>query len=128
MVRCGIDITEINRFKKYLTKENSTHPFLKTVFSQAEIMTNYTLKGIVGFPLGFACKEAAFKAFGISWTNSPIDWKEIELLFHEDIENHEIRFSGFAEEYRNKLNIKKAISSFETTNDYVIFKIILTDD
>ena len=59
------------------------------------------------FALSFSCKEAFFKALGVSWTNSNIFWKDIELLFDgPEIEDYSVELSEYAKETLVKNNAK----------------------
>ncbi len=79
------------------------------------------------FPLGFSCKEAVFKALGMSWFNSPIDWKEIELLFvdKKDMKNYQLELSGFAKEMCTSNNIINIETDFDITREYINFIVIM---
>ncbi|MFH1319106.1 MAG: 4'-phosphopantetheinyl transferase superfamily protein [Bacteroidota bacterium] len=124
---CGIDIEEINRFKKHLQTHISLSPLIKDVFTNQEIKINLSFNKSICFPLGFSCKEAVFKALGVSWTNSPILWKEIELLFlkKDNLTQHNIRLSGYAKKLFLSQNCNKIDSSFEYNNDFVMFQVVL---
>ena len=121
MLSCGIDLIEFQRFEKYLQQRDPVDPFLKMVFTQEEISRNFALNQHICFPAGFTCKEAVFKAFGQSWTNSPIDWKEIELLFHPGRQSYSVHFSGYASQLYGRMAINDMACSFESTPDYVLF-------
>ena len=89
VIGCGIDIEELNRFTKHISDSKNIRSFANLVFSETEIETNLQLSPEYTFPLGFSCKEAFFKALGVSWTNSKISWKDIELLFLNSYERFE---------------------------------------
>jgi len=129
-VSCGIDIEEINRFKKFVTFPDTVEPFISNVFTSDEINCSLAFGTLLPFALGFSCKESVFKAFGISWTNSSIKWKEVELLFREkgNINNYELRLSGFAKELFNEKGYNRFESKIEFTQDFVVFKILLIKD
>jgi phosphopantetheine--protein transferase-like protein len=127
VIGCGIDIEELNRFTKHFSDIKETPLFAKMVFSEAEIENNLQFTPELTFPLGFSCKEAFFKALGVSWTNSKISWKDIELLFQNNKNIHEfsIRLSGFAKEFYEENCCTKIISSFDFTKSFVTFNVIL---
>jgi len=129
-VSCGIDIEEINRFKKFITFPDKVEPFISTVFTSEEINHSIDFGTLLPFALGFSCKEAVFKAFGISWTNSPIKWQEVELVFPEkgNIQKYELRLNGFAKELFKTKGFVSFESSFEYTKDFVVFKFLLQKD
>jgi phosphopantetheine--protein transferase-like protein len=123
---CGIDIEELSRFTKHLSDTTKIPPFANVVFTESEIESNLKNSPELTFALGFSCKEAFFKALGISWTNSKISWRDIELVFpdKENIKNHSIRLNGYAKELFDK-NCTSINSSLEYNNTLVIFQIIL---
>lgn len=126
-VSCGIDIEEINRFKKFVSFPDKVEPFISTVFTADEIRCSLAFGTLLPFAFGFSCKESVFKAFGVSWTNSKIKWKDVELLFPEigNINNYELRLSGFANELFKERGYHKFETNIEFTNDFVVFKILL---
>lgn len=129
-VSCGIDIEEIDRFKKFVIFPDTVEPFISSVFTSEEIRCSLALGTLLPFALGFSCKESVFKAFGLSWTNSSIKWQDVELLFHEkgNINNYELRLSGFAKELFKEKGYDKFETSIEFSHDFVVFKILLIKD
>ena len=69
-VSCGIDIEEINRFKKFVTFPDTIEPFISNVFTSDEISCSLTYGSLLPFALGFSCKEAVFKAFARALKNA----------------------------------------------------------
>ena len=130
VVGCGLDIEELFRFKDKLPDKSGSSRFAQLVYTPSEIENNLNIQPVITFPLGFCCKEAVFKSFGVSWTNSKISWKDIELLFHDekDLLNYSIRLSGFAEELYNEMKCCSFESSIEYTDTYVMFQVILLSD
>lgn len=128
VIGCGIDIEEVNRFSKYAEGDSVFIRLVEDVFTQKEIEINNRITGKPSFSLGFSCKEAVFKALGVSWLNSDIHWKDIELIFSgDDINKYEIRLNGFANDLFSGKNGKMIQSEFELIEDHIIFKVILTD-
>jgi phosphopantetheine--protein transferase-like protein len=124
---CGIDIEELSRFgTKIPTLSENTH-FSDLVYTPSEVECNLDICPGVTFPLCFSCKEAFFKALGVSWTNSAISWKDIELLFHnkDNLNEYSIRLNGFARELFNEKKCQTIESYLEYNNTYVIFQVIL---
>ena len=124
---CGIDIEELIRFKKYIPAQTDIPGFSNLVYTDVEINRNLNILPHLSFPIGFSCKEAFFKALGVSWTNSMISWKDIEILFSNknDIGEYSIRLNGYALELFHEKKCRKIESCLEYTHDYVIFQIIL---
>ena len=123
---CGVDIEEINRFTKHINLFEAPPSFISDVFSEKEIAINKSYLKELRFPLGFSCKESAFKAFGISWTNSPISWKDIELVFQSnEIKDYRIALNGYAKELFDQENLKRIDSSVAFNETYVMFQIVL---
>lgn len=123
---CGVDIEEIDRFTKHINQKKDPPSFIYEVFSDREISINNAYRKELRFPIGFTCKESVFKAFGISWTNSPISWKDIELIFKGDgLTDYEIRLGGYAGEIFEKKKITRIDSYLEYNNTYVMFQVII---
>jgi phosphopantetheine--protein transferase-like protein len=127
IIGCGIDIEELSRFKKHLPAETTDTGFLQLIYTEAEIKCNSNILPHLTFPIGFSCKEACFKAFGVSWTNSRISWKDIEIFFsnENDLQEYSIHLNGYALELFNEKKCAKIESYLEYNADYVIFQIIL---
>jgi phosphopantetheine--protein transferase-like protein len=125
---CGIDIEELCRFEKILKncENNEYQGLIKDVFTGDEIKNNLTVNPIMRFTAGFSGKESVFKSFGVSWINSGINWKDIEVIFNKkDLRIFSIKLYGYAEKLFKKTKCKKIISSLEYNSDYVVFKTIL---
>jgi phosphopantetheine--protein transferase-like protein len=123
---CGVDIEEINRFTKHLHLNEAPPSFISDVFTEKEISINKAHLKEFRFPLGFSCKESVFKAFGISWTNSPISWKDIELIFQgETPEDYRIELSGYAKELFDQQNLQRIDSYAEYNNTFVMFQVVM---
>jgi len=124
---CGIDIEEFIRFQKHIPGQDAASGFFQLVCSEAEISCNINLLPHLTFPISFSCKEACFKAFGVSWNNSRISWKDIEIFFsnENDLREHSIRLSGYALELFNERKCRKIESYLKYNDDYLIFQIIL---
>jgi phosphopantetheine--protein transferase-like protein len=124
---CGIDIEELIRFKKHIPAQTDVPGFSQLVYTEAEINCNLSILPHLTFPIAFSCKEACFKAFGVSWTNSRISWKDIEIFFsnENDLQEYSIRLNGYALELFHEKKCGKIESYMEYTDDYIIFQIIL---
>jgi phosphopantetheine--protein transferase-like protein len=124
---CGIDIEEPARFGKKIPAHGHATGFVKLVYTDSEIEYNLKSFPALSFPLGFSCKEAFFKSFGLSWTNSNISWKDIELLFTDanDLQKYEVRLSGYAKALYRKKKCRSFESFLEYTPAYVMFQVIL---
>ena len=124
---CGIDIEELSRFKDKLPETEETSRFAHLVYTHDEIECNSRIKPELTFPLSFCCKEAVFKSFGVSWINSRISWKDIELLFdnEENLEDYTIKLHGYAAELYKSMKCTEIESCFECTDFYVMFQVVL---
>ena len=124
---CGIDIEELIRFDSKIPSGRNLPGFAQLVYTPFEIESYSKINSEYTFPLSFSCKEAFFKALGVSWTNSYITWKDIELVFHDEnnLNDHSIRLSGYAEELFNEKKCRCYKSEFELTDRYIIFQVVL---
>ena len=126
LLGCGIDDEEFNRFSRHLDLQHGVSGFLEMVFTREEISRNMAVLPHLTFPLAFSCKEAVFKAFGRSWTNSPLAWKDIEVIFNDqdDLTDHEVRLGGAAAQMFRAMGGDDIESSFEIGQDYVVFEVL----
>jgi phosphopantetheine--protein transferase-like protein len=124
---CGIDIEEPSRFRKKIPVSGHSTSFVRMVYTDSEIERNLKFRPDFTFPLGFSCKEAFFKSFGISWTNSDISWKDIELLFDDadDLHRYTIRLGGYAKELYREKKCRSYESWLEYHPAFVIFQVVL---
>ena len=97
------------------------------ILTDAEIEHNRHISPHLSLPLSFSFKEAAFKAFGMSWTNSRISWKDIEIFFSDpdDLSQHTIRLNGFALELFNEMGCEGIESFVECRKDFILFQFFL---
>jgi phosphopantetheine--protein transferase-like protein len=127
IIGCGIDIEDLSRFIKHIPEKSELTQFVKLIFTSKEIESHSNFTPGFCIPIGFSCKEAIFKAFGISWTNSPINWKDIEIIFSDkaDPKNYQIQLNKYALQLFHEKEIKRIESSFDMTSDFVTFEAIL---
>jgi phosphopantetheine--protein transferase-like protein len=127
VVGCGIDIEEIVRFKSKIPAPHTLPGFANLVYTPSEIEANLDILPVITFPLCFSCKEAFFKAFGVSWTNSKISWKDIELIFknREDLHDYSIKLKGYAKELFHEKKCTGMESSLDYSDTYVMIQIVL---
>jgi phosphopantetheine--protein transferase-like protein len=124
---CGIDIEELIRFDSKIPTGHNLPGFTQLVYSPTEIESYLKINSEFTFPLSFSCKEAFFKALGVSWTNSYITWKDIELLFNDEnnLNDYSIRLSGYAEELFVEKKCRTYESEFELADNYIVFQVVL---
>ena len=124
---CGIDIEELIRFDSKVPSGRNLPGFAQLVYSPLEIESYSKIKSEYTFPLSFSCKEAFFKALGVSWTNSYITWKDIELVFHDgnNLNDYSIKLSGYAEELFIEKKCRSYQSEFKLADSYIIFQVVL---
>jgi len=120
---CGIDIEELSRFDKYIN--NSDISFMENFCTERELRNVYGNKR-VRYALSFCCKEAFFKALGVSWTNSDISWKNIELLFSgPDFYHYKVNIHAYAEELLRKNNAIIGETSLDYNEEFVAFQVVI---
>jgi|PlaIllAssembly_1097288.scaffolds.fasta_scaffold27621_4 phosphopantetheine--protein transferase-like protein len=120
---CGIDIEELARFDRLVDNEGC--PLIEDICTRREI-DNTCGDWRVRFALSFACKEAFFKALGMSWTNSGVFWKDIELLFHDnDFGRHEVRLHNYAKEVLVKNNAAIGETFLDFNEEIALFQVVL---
>jgi len=120
---CGIDIEELSRFDKHI---NDIDPFLMEDICTRRELNNPWGDRKVRLALSFSCKEAFFKALGVSWTNSNISWKDIELLFSgPEFDRHKVHLHDHAKNILIKNKARIGEISFDFNDEFVLFQVVL---
>ncbi len=118
---CGIDVEEISRFDKHVAD----------AFVMEDVCTARELQAPcddrrLRLALSFSCKEAFFKALGVSWTNSPISWKDIEVLFSgAGVDLPEVHLHDYAEELFKRSGARIGELSFQIDDECVRCEVVL---
>jgi len=120
---CGIDIEELSRFDKYI--DNIDFSFMENFCTERELHNVFGDK-CVRYALSFSCKEAFFKALGVSWTNSDISWKDIELLFSgPDFYQYKVNVHAYAKEFLRKNNAVIGETFLDYNEELVTFQVVI---
>jgi len=120
---CGIDLEELSRFDKYI--RNNDYSLMEDICTERELM-NVAGDKRARLALSFSCKEAFLKALGVSWTNSNVSWKDIELLFDgSGFDSYKVHLHGYAKELllRNRTDIGEI--SLDFNDEFVMFQLVL---
>ena len=122
---CGIDIIDIQRVNKYLGEYTFDFPFKESVFTKSELKHVGLADANTFFPISFSCKEAVFKAFGVSWTHYPLEWSDVE--WGSSNKNlPQINLYGYFLKRYNEMKINKINFDFHyPEKDLLFFKVIL---
>ena len=116
---CGIDIEEIERFNKHYFDKGKLSDLIYDIFTSKEI-ENFSFFGKEAFLKGFSFKEAFYKALN----NSDFGFKDVEIIF-DDIDQFKISTSNDLKEWLNQQNIIQIKANCQSTNQFVIFKVLL---
>lgn len=123
---CGLDVEEICRFEKYVKSDDLS--LMKHICSDRE-MDNINKEYIdkrIRLALTFTFKESFYKALGRVWTTSDISWKDMEIEFETyNFGVYNIGLSKIAIDALTLNNVCCGEASFDYTNEYVVFKLIL---
>jgi phosphopantetheine--protein transferase-like protein len=124
VIGCGVDIEELTRFDKFVScQDNSVMRDICTTLESEDVHGCKRLK----LALRFSCKEAFFKALGVSWTNSNIFWQDIELLFYgQGVEKYKVALSGHAKRILKKSQATIKEAYFDYNEHFVRFCVVLT--
>jgi len=120
---CGIDLEELSRFDKYI--RDNDYSLMEEICTERELM-NVAGDKRARLALSFSCKEAFLKALGVSWTNSNISWKDIELLFSgPGLDIYKVHLHGYAKELllRNQASIGETF--FDVNDEFAMFQVVL---
>ena len=116
---CGIDIEEIERFNKHYFDKGKLSDLIYDIFTSKEI-ENFSFFGKEAFLKGFSFKEAFYKALN----NSDFGFKDVEIIF-SDTDQFEITTSKDLKKWLNQQNITQIKANCKSTNQFVIFKVLL---
>jgi phosphopantetheine--protein transferase-like protein len=120
---CGIDVEELARFDKHI--ENNDYSLMEDICTKRE-WNNPCGDKKVRFALSFSCKEAFFKALGVSWINSIISWKDIELLFSgPGFDSYKVHLQDHAKNILIKNKARIGEISFDFNDEFVLFQVVL---
>ena len=122
IIGTGIDITEIERIKKLLSKGGFIERFFS--FCEAEYFKKrkYAPETVAG---AYAAKEAFSKALGSGVRG--FNLKDVEVL-HDELGKPYIRLSGEAKTISKKCGIKKLFVSISHSELYAVSSVIAEGD
>src|ERR1700719_4490898 len=102
----GIDVIEVDRIERALTRPSTGERFRARVFTAGEIKycESRGLPRFQSYAGRFAAKEATMKALGTGW-NRNVGWDEIEVVRQRG-HAPTIRLSGKAAEFACKRGIR----------------------
>jgi holo-[acyl-carrier protein] synthase len=102
----GIDMIEVERVERVLTRPRIGERFRARVFTEREVAycESRGRPRYQSYAARFAAKEAAMKAMGTGW-NRNVGWREIEVV-RERGRAPQIVLSGKAAEFARRRNIE----------------------
>src|ERR1700747_3928787 len=105
IIGTGVDIIEVERVERALTREVTGVRFRQRVFTEREVAycESRGRPPYQSYAARFAAKEAAMKAMGTGW-NRNVGWREIEVV-RERGHAPTIVLSGKAAEYARRKRI-----------------------
>lgn len=125
IIGTGIDIVEIDRFKRSVEKWGES--FVKKVFTNKEISYSRGKRfPFQHFAARFAAKEAVFKAFG-SKRGSIRKWTDIEVL-NDKSGKPIVAFHGSAEKLRLGKKVDDVVVSMAHSRNHAVANAILLGD
>jgi len=124
---CGIDIEEYGRFERFIPIKDDIPELCRMVFRESELDNHLEINNKFTVSVAFSCKEAVFKAFGKSWTNSEISWKDIEIIFNDpmDLTDYSVRLNGIAKKWFEEMGCLRLESSYREMVDHIIVEVLL---
>jgi holo-[acyl-carrier protein] synthase len=114
----GIDAVEVPRMARALTR----HPGLSGVFLTPS-ERHWAAGRADRVALAFAAKEAAFKAFGESWTRGRLGWTDIEV--QPDAGGYSLNLLGAAEALAASRAVDRIEAEFDLTEERARVVVIL---
>ena len=101
----GIDVIEVDRIERALTRDRTGERFRARVFTEREVRYCES-RGVAryqSYAARFAAKEAAMKAMGTGWSRN-VGWSEIEVV-RERGKAPTIALQGKSAEFARRKNI-----------------------
>ena len=100
IIGVGIDIVDIEEFRKRLSPELEDELFLPSEKAYASAMA----RSWENYAVRLAAKEAAFKALGAGLSQG-MGWKDVEVTRNDGTGRVALRFHGRAEEIAGERNV-----------------------
>jgi holo-[acyl-carrier protein] synthase len=123
VIGIGIDLEEVDRFQRMLTRRPH---LIDQVFTPAEQEVFRTQREpIVHYAAAFAVKEAMFKALGQGWLESALFWTDIELLSPLSAPSPVVRLSGAALARSRALGGVRTMATLSHGGPFVVAQIVL---
>jgi len=128
IVGTGIDIAEVDRIERALTKPVTGARFRARVFTPREVAYCESRRRVrfQSYAARFAAKEAAMKAMGTGW-NRNVGWAEIEVI-RERGRAPTIALSGKAVEFARRRGVASFhLSITHTAREAIAHVIALSE-
>jgi holo-[acyl-carrier protein] synthase len=124
IVGTGIDIIEVERVERALTRQATGRRFRQRVFTDREIAYCESREGprFQSYAARFAAKEAVMKALGTGW-NRHVGWGEIEIVRNRG-QAPTVMLHGKAAAFAAKANITRFHLSLSHTAKLAIAYVI----
>src|SRR6202041_1667546 len=124
IVGTGIDVIEVDRIERALTRPATGERFRARVFTPGEIKycESRGLPRYQSYAARFAAKEATMKALGTGW-NRNVGWREIEVV-RERGRPPGIKLAGKAEQFAQRRRISAFHLSITHTATQAIAHVI----
>jgi holo-[acyl-carrier protein] synthase len=122
IVGTGVDIAEVPRIRA--ARERFGERFLKRIFTPEEL--RYCLSkrnAIERLAARFAAKEAGMKAIGTGLRHG-VSWQDLEVV-RQPGQRPNLRFSGKAAEFAQRLGCKRVHLSLSHTAEQAIAYVVL---
>lgn len=122
MLRCGVDIIEIQRVSRAFHKQPRL--FLKRLFTEREVR-QLAARSHAGKHLAarFAGKEAVFKVLGAGLGSIP--WTDVEILSLPSGEPS-VFLHGKAAQRAEELGLKEIVLSLSHCREYAVAQVVAT--
>ena len=124
IVGTGVDIIEVERVQRAITRAGTGRRFRARVFTEREIVycESRGRPRYQSYAARFAAKEAAMKALGTGW-NRNVSWAEIEVV-RERGHAPTIALHGKTAEFARRRNITRLHLSLSHTAQGAIAHVI----
>ena len=123
----GIDVIEVDRIERALTRPATGERFRARVFTPGEVKycESRGVPRYQSYAARFAAKEATMKALGTGW-NRNVGWSEIEVT-RERGRAPQVVLSGKAAEFARRRQVKRLHLSLTHSAEQAIAHVIAED-
>ena len=123
---CGVDLIEVARFERELSLGGTD--LLDDLFNPAELeRCRARGRPEEGYAMGFAAKEACFKALGTGKVGA-MAWRDIDVVQGASRAHPTVTFTGETAAVAASLGVTRVHAALATTREQAVAWVIVTSE